>query len=144
MPSNLPKLVARTDEKTVKKFKYLATEHNRSVSQEINYLIKKEIEKYENEKGKIQIWKRKRILPGAGKIVKKRMVENQYFDTMRMGIKHTKSQKQRNNNKNRTWHFWKRSVIIFNSIGQTPVFQKDLTGKYLFAIILLELLIYWI
>ena len=59
MPSNLPKLVARTDEKTVKKFKYLATEHNRSVSQEINYLIKKEIEKYENEKGKIQIWKRK-------------------------------------------------------------------------------------
>lgn len=144
MPSNLPKLVARTDEKTVKKFKYLATEHNRSVSQEINYLIKKEIEKYENEKGKIQIWKRKRILPGAWKIVKKRMVENQYFDTMRMGIKHTKSQKQRNNNKNRTWHFWKRSVIIFNSIGQTPVFQKDLTWKYLFAIILLELLIYWI
>lgn len=57
MPSNLPKLVARTDEETVKKFKYLATEHNRSVSQEINYLIKKEIEKYENEKGKIQILK---------------------------------------------------------------------------------------
>lgn len=39
--------------------------------------------------------------------------------------------------------FKKRSVILlFDSLGQTPVFQKDLTGKYLFAIILLELLIY--
>ena len=32
--------------------------------------------------------------------------------------------------------------LLHISIGQTPVFQKDLTGKYLFAIILLELLIY--
>ncbi len=31
---------------------------------------------------------------------------------------------------------------LLYSLGQTPVFQKDLTGKYLFAIILLELLIY--
>ena len=36
----------------------------------------------------------------------------------------------------------KRVYLAYNSIGQTPVFQKDLTGKYLFAIILLELLIY--
>lgn len=34
------------------------------------------------------------------------------------------------------------NFCLFYSIGQTPVFQKDLTGKYLFAIILLELLIY--
>ena len=34
------------------------------------------------------------------------------------------------------------AYLAYNSIGQTPVFQKDLTEKYLFAIILLELLIY--
>lgn len=144
MPTKKPKVGAYIEPELAKKFSIIAKNNCRTVSKQLEYLIIQEVEKYENEKGKIQIWKRKRILPGAWKIVKKRMVENQYFDTMRMGIKHTKSQKQRNNNKNRTWHFWKRSVIIFNSLGQTLVFQKDLTGKYLFAIILLELLIYWI
>lgn len=55
MPSNLPKLVARTDEQTVKKIKYIASEHSRSVSQEINYLIKKEIKEYEKKRGEIKI-----------------------------------------------------------------------------------------
>lgn len=54
------------------------------------------------KKGKYRFEKENGFCPGAWKIVKKRMVENQYFDTMRMGIKHTKSQKQGNNNKNRT------------------------------------------
>lgn len=55
MPSQLPKIVARTDQKTIDKFKQIATEHERSVSQEMVYLVKQAIKEYEQEKGEIII-----------------------------------------------------------------------------------------
>lgn len=55
MPSQLPKIVARTDQTTINKFKIIAAEHERSVSQEMIYLVKQEIRKYEKEKGEIII-----------------------------------------------------------------------------------------
>ena len=55
MPSNKPKLVARTEQEIIDKIKIIAKENERSVSQEIIFLVKKEIEKYELENGKIQI-----------------------------------------------------------------------------------------
>lgn len=50
MPSDLPKIVARTDKETIEKFKKIAKEHERSVSQEMVYLVKKAIKEYEKEK----------------------------------------------------------------------------------------------
>lgn len=55
MPSQLPKIVARTDQETINKFKIIAAENERSVSQEMVYLVKQEIKKYEREKGEIKI-----------------------------------------------------------------------------------------
>ncbi len=55
MPSKLPKIVARTDEKTINKFKVIASKNQRSVSQETVYLVKQAIEQYEKENGVIQI-----------------------------------------------------------------------------------------
>ena len=55
MPSQLPKIVARTDQKTIDKFKKIAKENERSISQEMIYLVKKEISKYEKENGEIII-----------------------------------------------------------------------------------------
>lgn len=55
MPSQLPKIVARTDKKTIDKMKYIAKKNERSVSQETVFLIKKEIERYEKENGEIII-----------------------------------------------------------------------------------------
>ena len=55
MPSEKPKLVARTDQEIIDKIKIIAKSNERSVSQEIIFLVKQEIEKYESEKGKITI-----------------------------------------------------------------------------------------
>ena len=55
MPSQLPKIVARTDKETIEKFKIIAEYNQRSVSQQMVYLVKKEIEQYEQEKGEIII-----------------------------------------------------------------------------------------
>ena len=55
MPSQLPKIVARTDQTTIKKIKIIAAENERSVSQEMVYLVKQEIKRYEKEKGEIII-----------------------------------------------------------------------------------------
>lgn len=55
MPSNKPKIVAYTDDKILEKIKKIAKENERSVSQEVVYLIKKEIQKYEEKNGKINI-----------------------------------------------------------------------------------------
>ena len=55
MPSTKPKLVARTEQEIVDKLKIIAKNHERSVSQEIIFLVKKEIEKYESEKGEIKL-----------------------------------------------------------------------------------------
>lgn len=55
MPSQLPKIVARTDQKTIDKFKKIAEANERSVSQQMVYLVKREIEEYEREKGEIKL-----------------------------------------------------------------------------------------
>lgn len=55
MPSKKPQFVIRTDQKTIKKIKYIAEKNERSTTQEIVYLIKKEIENYEKEHGTINI-----------------------------------------------------------------------------------------
>lgn len=55
MPSQLPKIVARTDQNTIDKFKKIAEENERSVSQQMVYLVKREIEEYEREKGEIKL-----------------------------------------------------------------------------------------
>lgn len=55
MPSNKPKIVAYTDETTLKKLKKIAEENERSVSQEITFLVKKQIKSYEEKYGEIKI-----------------------------------------------------------------------------------------
>lgn len=55
MPSNKPKIVAYTEQETLDKFRIIAQEYERSVSQETIYLIKQEIKKYEAEHGEIKI-----------------------------------------------------------------------------------------
>lgn len=53
MPSNLPQFLIRTDQETIDKIRYIAKENERSGSQEIVYLIKQEIKRYEKENGTI-------------------------------------------------------------------------------------------
>lgn len=55
MPSNKPKIVAYTDEITLKKLKKIAEENERSVSQEITFLVKRLIKNYEEEYGEIEL-----------------------------------------------------------------------------------------
>lgn len=55
MPSNLPQFIIRTDQTTLEKIKYIAKEQERSGSQEIVYLIKEEIKRYEEENGIIKL-----------------------------------------------------------------------------------------
>lgn len=57
MPSKKPQFVIRTDNETLEKIKYIAKENERSTTQEIIFLVKQEIKKYEAEKGEIQIEK---------------------------------------------------------------------------------------
>lgn len=57
MPSKKPQFVIRTDNETLEKIKYIAKENERSTTQEIIYLVKQEIKKYEAEKGEIPIEK---------------------------------------------------------------------------------------
>ena len=55
MPSNKPQFVIRADQSIIDKIKYIAEQNERSATQEIVYLIKKEIAEYEREKGEIII-----------------------------------------------------------------------------------------
>lgn len=55
MPSNLPRFTIRTEENTLRKIKYIAQQYERNPTQEIVYLIKKEIKRYEQEHGEIMI-----------------------------------------------------------------------------------------
>ena len=57
MPSKKPQFVIRTDTITLEKIKYIAEQNERSATQEIVYLIKNEIKKFESEKGEIPIEK---------------------------------------------------------------------------------------
>lgn len=55
MPSNKPQFVIRADQSTINKIKYIAKENERSATQEIVYLMKREIETFEKERGEIII-----------------------------------------------------------------------------------------
>lgn len=54
MPSQKPQLKTYTDKETVKKFAYIAKEQNRTMSKQLEFLVKTEIKKYETERGEIQ------------------------------------------------------------------------------------------
>ena len=55
MPSNKPQFVIRTEQEVLDKIAYIASENERSSTQEIIYLIKQKIKEYEQEYGEIII-----------------------------------------------------------------------------------------
>ena len=55
MPSKLPQFNFRAEQKLLDKIKYIAEKEDRSASQEIVHLIKKRIERYEEDNGEIKI-----------------------------------------------------------------------------------------
>lgn len=55
MPSNLPRFTIRTEQEILDKIAYIAEENDRSTTQQIVNLIKKEIRDYEEKKGTILI-----------------------------------------------------------------------------------------
>ena len=57
MPSNKPQMLVRTTDEIKQKTEYIANENNRSVSKEIELLIKKHIKRYEEDNGTIEIQK---------------------------------------------------------------------------------------
>lgn len=54
MPTNKPQLKTYVDTTTYEKFKIIADKENRSISNFLELLILKEIERYENEHGNIK------------------------------------------------------------------------------------------
>lgn len=55
MPSKLPRLVTRVPEDVHKKIEYLAEHESRTISKELEHIIKLYITKYEAENGSIKI-----------------------------------------------------------------------------------------
>lgn len=55
MASKLPQFVIRTDKETLDKIKFIASENERSATQEIVYMIKQRIKAYESIHGEITI-----------------------------------------------------------------------------------------
>lgn len=53
MPSDLPRLTVRMEQELVNKINKIAQEENRSTNQEIVYAIKKYVEQYEKEHGRV-------------------------------------------------------------------------------------------
>ena len=53
MPSKKPQFVIRTEKEILEKINYIATENERSTTQEIVFLIKQRIKEYEQEHGEI-------------------------------------------------------------------------------------------
>lgn len=53
MPSDLPRLTVRMDQEFIDKINKIAKRENRSTNQQITYIIKKYIEQYEQENGRI-------------------------------------------------------------------------------------------
>lgn len=55
MPSQLPRYTLRIEKEILEKLNVIAKNNERSTNQEIVYLIKKHVEKYENQNGNIII-----------------------------------------------------------------------------------------
>lgn len=53
MPSNLPRLTLRMEQELIDKINRLAEQENRSVNQQITYIVKKYVEQYEKENGRV-------------------------------------------------------------------------------------------
>lgn len=53
MPSDLPRLTVRMEQELIDKINVIAKKENRSTNQQITYIIKKYIEQYEQENGRI-------------------------------------------------------------------------------------------
>lgn len=53
MPSNLPRFTIRAEQEIIDKITYIAEENDRSTTQQIVNLIKKEIRDYEEKNGTI-------------------------------------------------------------------------------------------
>ncbi len=53
MPSDLPRLTVRMEQELINKINMIAKKENRSTNQQINYILKKYIEQYEKENGRI-------------------------------------------------------------------------------------------
>ncbi len=53
MPSDLPRLTVRTEQEIIDKMNIIAKKENRSTNQQINHVLKKYIEQYEQENGRI-------------------------------------------------------------------------------------------
>jgi len=58
MPSNKPTIVIRTNENIKSKIEHISEENNRSVSKEVELLIKKHIQQYEDDNGEIQVYEK--------------------------------------------------------------------------------------
>lgn len=54
MPTTKPQVKTYTDTETVKKFSIIAEKESRSVSKELEYIIKQKIIDYEKEHGEIK------------------------------------------------------------------------------------------
>ena len=55
MPSNKPRLMTYTTQEVIEKFAIIAEHENRSMSKELEYIVKKYIENYETQHGNINI-----------------------------------------------------------------------------------------
>lgn len=53
MPSDLPRLTVRMEQELIDKINMIAKKENRSTNQQINYILKKYVEQYEQENGHI-------------------------------------------------------------------------------------------
>lgn len=55
MPSTKPRFTIRTEQEVLNKIEYIAQQYERNTTQEIVFLIKEEIKRYEKENGEIVI-----------------------------------------------------------------------------------------
>lgn len=53
MPSDLPRLTVRMEQELIDKVNIIAKKETRSTNQQITYILKKYIEQYEQENGRI-------------------------------------------------------------------------------------------
>lgn len=55
MPSDLPQFTVRMDPELLEKLRYIAEYHARSANREIEMLVKRHVEKFEQTHGKIEL-----------------------------------------------------------------------------------------
>lgn len=56
MATNKPQIKAYTDEITITKLKYIAENQSRSLSKEIDFIVKEYIKSYEKENGEVKVY----------------------------------------------------------------------------------------